>query len=347
MKSTLITIPEQYRKVIFIILLALCVVLPLDAVPGMPVYVSAPVALMLGLIVAIVIGHPYIKKNKKATTILLQVSVVLLGFHLDLEHALKAGSSGFVFTICTIILTLSVGYMLGKWLKIDKKTSFLISNGTAICGGSAIAAVAPIVDANDQEISVSLGTVFILNSIALLIFPTIGHYLNMTAEQFGTWCAIAIHDTSSVVGAASNYKDTAGNEALAIATTIKLERALWIIPIALITAYFQKNTGKKLKLPFFIFYFIIAIVVSTYLPNYLPFLNEKFSVHGPFAAHTESAFGYLYLIGKKGLVVTLFLIGSGLSLTTIRQVGFRPILQGVLLWILIGSLSLVVIKGVL
>ena len=347
MKNTLIALPDQYRKLIFIILLALCVVLPLDAVPGMPVYVSAPIALLLGLMVAIIIGHPYIKQNKKATTTLLQISVVLLGFHLDLEHAMKAGSKGFVFTISTIILTLIVGYFLGKWLKIDKKTSFLISNGTAICGGSAIAAVAPIVEANDQEISVSLGTVFILNSIALLIFPSIGHYLNMSAEQFGTWCAIAIHDTSSVVGAASNYKDTLGNEALTIATTIKLERALWIIPIALITAYFQKNTGKKLKLPYFIFYFIIAIVVSTYLPVYVPALNTKIDLHGPFAAHSETFFNYLYLIGKKGLVVTLFLIGSGLSLTTIRQVGFKPILQGVLLWILIGSVSLFVITHTL
>ena len=210
----------------------------------------------------------------------------------------------------------------------------LISNGTAICGGSAIAAIAPIIKANDQQISVSLGTIFILNSIALFIFPPLGHWLNFTDQQFGTWCAIAIHDTSSVVGAASKFSD----KALQVATTIKLERALWIIPLSLITSYFQKNTGK-IKIPYFIFYFILAILISTYLPVYLPFLDNKLG--------GETLFHWVFLIGKKGLVVTLFLIGSGLSLNTIRQVGFRPILQGVLLWILIGSVSLFVIKSVL
>jgi uncharacterized integral membrane protein (TIGR00698 family) len=340
MKNTLITVPDQYRKIIFILILAACVILPLEPASNMPLNISAPIALVLGLIVALVIGHPYIKSNKKATTMLLQVSVVLLGFHLDLEHAMKAGSKGFIFTVATIGLTLIVGYFLGKWLKIDKKTSFLISNGTAICGGSAIAAVAPVIEADEHEITVSLGTVFILNSIALLIFPSIGHMLHMSAEQFGTWCAIAIHDTSSVVGAANNYKDAMGNEALSIATTIKLERALWIIPIALVTAYFQKNTGKKLKLPYFILYFIVAIIVSTYLPLHFPFLNEPFNIHAPFSDKSQTFFNYLYLIGKKGLVITLFLIGSGMSLGTIRKVGFRPILQGILLWILIGSVSL-------
>jgi len=346
MKNTLITMPDQLRKAIFLILLLCCVILPLDATPNMPLYVSAPIALLMGLIVALVMGHPYLKMNKKATTILLQTSVVLLGFQTNLEHAMKAGSKGLIFTIATIALTLGVGYLLGKWLKIDKKISYLISNGTAICGGSAIAAVAPVVNADDHEISVALGTVFILNSIALLIFPEIGHALSLSAEQFGTWCAIAIHDTSSVVGAASSsyYK---GTDALQIATTIKLERALWIIPITLLTAYFQKNTGKKIKLPYFILYFIIAILVSTYLPAYLPALNTKFDIHAPFAKADNTLFGYLYLVGKKGLVVTLFLIGSGLSLGTIRQVGFKPILQGILLWILIGSSSLLVIKGCL
>ncbi len=185
---------------------------------------------------------------------LLQISVVCLGFNMNLEHALKAGKEGFLFTVVTIAVTLIAGYFIGKKLNIDSNTSQLISNGTAICGGSAIAATAPILKASDNQISVALGTIFILNSVALIIFPPIGHFLGMTAEQFGTWCAIAIHDTSSVVGAASNYKDAAGNEALGIATTIKLERALWIIPIALATAYFQKSTGK-VKIPYFIFWF--------------------------------------------------------------------------------------------
>jgi uncharacterized integral membrane protein (TIGR00698 family) len=291
----------------------------------------------MGLIIAIVIGHPLLQHNKKATTLLLQISVVCLGFNMNFEHAMKAGKEGFLFTVGTIAITLIAGYFIGKRLKIDKNTSLLISNGTAICGGSAIAAIAPIVKANDQEISVSLGTIFILNSIALLIFPTIGHVLQLSAEQFGTWCAIAIHDTSSVVGAASGYKDALGHDALPIATTIKLERALWIIPIALATAYFQKSTGK-VKIPYFIFYFILAIMAATYLPAYFPSLNNKLG--------ENTLFEYCYMFGRKGLVVTLFLIGSGLSLTTIKKVGWRPILQGVLLWILIGSVSLAVIRGV-
>ncbi len=328
MKTTLLNIPIIYRQVIFILCLVSCIVFKIDP----------PIALLAGLIIALVIGHPFLRYNKKATTLLLQVSVVCLGFNMNLEHALKAGKEGFFFTICTIAVTLVAGYFIGKKLRINKNTSLLISNGTAICGGSAIAAIAPIVKANDEEISVSLGTIFILNSIALLIFPPIGHALLMTAEQFGTWCAIAIHDTSSVVGAATNYKDTLGHEALPIATTIKLERALWIIPLSLLTAYFQKSTGK-IKIPYFIFYFVLAIIASTYLPLYFPILNNKIG--------DSTLFQYAYLFGRKGLVVTLFLIGSGLSLKTIRQVGWRPILQGVLLWIIIGSLSLAVIKGVL
>lgn len=328
MKATLLNLPNTSKQVIFILCLAALIVFN----------VSPPIALLTGLIIALVTGHPFIQYNKKATTLLLQISVVCLGFNMNLEHAMKAGKEGFLFTIATIAVTLTAGYFIGKKLKIDKNTSLLISNGTAICGGSAIAAIAPIIKAKDNEISVALGTIFILNSIALLIFPAIGHALNMSAEQFGTWCAIAIHDTSSVVGAATNYKDAMGNEALGIATTIKLERALWIIPIALGTAYFQKSKGK-VKIPYFIFYFILAIIASTYLPVYIPALNTKIG--------GNTLFQYAYMLGRKGLVITLFLIGSGLSLKTIQQVGWRPIVQGVLLWVIIGCLSLVVIKGVL
>ncbi len=324
MKATLLNIPNVYRQIIFIVCLVACILFKIDP----------PIALLAGLVIALVVGHPFLQYNKRATTLLLQVSVVCLGFNMNLEHALKAGKEGFFFTVCTIAITLTAGYFIGKKLRINKNTSLLISNGTAICGGSAIAAIAPIVKATDEEISVSLGTVFILNSIALLIFPTIGHLLGMSQVQFGTWCAIAIHDTSSVVGAAANY----GQEALAIATTIKLERALWIIPIALLTAYFQKSTGK-IKIPYFIFYFILAIIASTYLPVYFPILNNKIG--------DNTLFMWVYQFGRKGLVITLFLIGSGLSLKTIKQVGWRPILQGVLLWIIIGSLSLAVIKGML
>lgn len=322
MRTTLIEIPDTYRQLIFLVCIIACTI-----------FLDPPFALLTGLIVAFVIGNPFIKVNKKATTLLLQVSVVCLGFNMNFEHAMQAGKEGFLFTVATIGVTLLAGWLIGKQLKIDKKTSLLISNGTAICGGSAIAAVAPVIKADNEQISVSLGTVFILNSIALFIFPVLGHYLSLNDQQFGTWCAIAIHDTSSVVGAASKYSE----EALKIATTIKLERALWIIPITLGTAYFQKSAGK-VKIPYFIFYFVIAILISTYLPNYLPAVNNNIGDH--------TIFQWAYLFGRKGLVVTLFLIGSGLSLATIKQVGWRPILQGVLLWVIIGGTSLFVIKGV-
>jgi len=326
--ATLLNLPNTAKKVVFILCLAAFALL--SAPP--------PLALVTGIFIALVVGHPFIHLNKKATTMLLQISVVCLGFGMNLEHAMKAGRDGFLFTVVTIAVTLVAGYFIGKKLNIDSNTSLLISNGTAICGGSAIAAIAPIVKANDNQMSVALGTVFILNSIALLIFPPIGHYLGMTAEQFGTWCAIAIHDTSSVVGAATGYIDSQGHDALGIATTIKLERALWIIPIALGTAYFQKSTGK-VKIPYFIFWFIVAIIVSTYLPEYLPDISKPLG--------GKTIFQHLYGLGRRGLVITLFLIGSGLSLKTIKQVGWRPILQGVLLWVIIGSISLAVIRGVL
>ena len=323
MKSTLLNIPATYRQLIFI----LCVIASV-------LFLDPPVALLLGLVIALVTGHPFIQINKRATTLLLQVSVVCLGFSMNFNEAMKAGKEGFFFTIGTIGITLIAGYFIGKKLKIDKNTSTLISSGTAICGGSAIAAIAPIIKASDEQISVSLGTIFILNSIALFIFPPLGHMMGFTDTQFGTWCAVAIHDTSSVVGAAKQYSE----KALLIATTIKLERALWIIPLSLITAYFQKSTGK-IKIPYFIFYFIIAILIATYLPVYMPVLKTEIDHH--------TLFQWATIFGKKGLVVTLFLIGSGLSLNTIRKVGWRPILQGVLLWLLIGCTSLVVIKGLL
>ncbi len=323
MKTTLLNLPPTARQLIFII----CVIASV-------LFLNPPVALFLGLVIALVTGHPFIQINKKATTLLLQVSVVCLGFTMNFEEAMKAGKEGFFFTVGTISITLLAGYFIGKQLKIDKNTSTLISNGTAICGGSAIAAIAPIIKANDEQISVSLGTIFILNSIALFIFPTLGHMLALTDQQFGTWCAIAIHDTSSVVGASKQYSE----KALQIATTIKLERALWIIPLSLITAYFQKSTGK-IKIPYFIFYFIIAILIATYLPVYIPALKTEIE--------HQTLFQWAAMFGKKGLVVTLFLIGSGLSLKTIRVVGWRPIVQGVLLWILIGATSLAVIKGIL
>jgi len=299
-----------YRQVFFILCIIACAVLPVDP----------PIALILGLVIALTLGNPFKHINQKATHLLLQVSIVGLGFGINLFHAYEAGKQGLILTVSTIIITLIAGYLIGKSLKVDTKTSFLISNGTAICGGSAIAAVAPIFKANEKQMSVSLGTIFILNSIALVIFPWIGHYFGLNEIQFGTWCAIAIHDTSSVVGAAAKY----GEFALQTATTIKLERTLWIIPIALITAYVQKSHNSKIKIPYFIFLYVLAMVIATYFP-----LSE---------------YSTIYFLARKGLIVTLFLIGAGLSVDKIKTVGFRPIVQGFILWFLISIISLIIIK---
>jgi uncharacterized integral membrane protein (TIGR00698 family) len=272
----------------------------------------------LGLLIALTSEHPYQKYNSKATKILLQVSVVGLGFGMNFGNVLEAGKSGILFTIATIFGTLTLGYFIGKWLKIDKKTSHLISSGTAICGGSAIAAVGPVLDADENQMSVALGTVFILNSIALFIFPIIGEYLKLSQTQFGIWAAIAIHDTSSVVGAAAKY----GDEALKIATTVKLARALWIVPLAIGTSFLFKSEKKKIVIPYFIFLFVVASIIRTYV------------------ALDISIYNALVTIAKTGLVVTLFLIGAGLSRKTLRAVGIKPFIEGVLLWIVIGSVSL-------
>ncbi len=308
----MIKMPEEVKKLIFLALLVSCLVLNIDP----------PLALLMGLILAFTIGHPYLHLNQRATTLLLQLSVVCLGFHMNLQEAIKAGRQGLLFTIASISITLIAGYLIGRKLKIDKKTSYLISNGTAICGGSAIAAIGPLIKANEQQMSVALGTIFILNSIALFLFPWVGHLMNFSQVEFGTWCAIAIHDTSSVVGAAAKF----GQEAMQVATTIKLERALWIIPISLLTAYFQKNSRAKIKLPYFIFYFILAIFIYTYFPQ-----GQLF-------------YKFAYMFGKKVLVVTLFLIGSGLSFNTVKTVGWRPIVQGALLWATVSISSLLAIK---
>ena len=312
--ETGLSLSNKSAKAIFILLLIIC----------LTPYISPPIALLLGLITANVIGHPFLSYNRKATTILLQVSVVGLGFGMNVETALAAGRQGIVFTVVSILSTLIIGYYLGKQLKTDNKTSMLISTGTAICGGSAIAAISPIIKAEEKQISVALGTVFILNSVALFVFPMIGHLLNLSQIQFGLWSAIAIHDTSSVVGAASKY----GSIALQTATTVKLARALWIIPIALVTSFFVKNKSAKIKFPYFIGYFILAIIVNTYFTS--------ISLVSP----------YIVSISKTGLTVTLFLIGAGLNRSVIRTVGIKPMIQGVILWILISVSSLLVIMDV-
>ena len=272
----------------------------------------------MGLIIAQFIGHPYLHLNHKATHILLQISVVGLGFGMNVNHAMKAGKEGILFTVISIIGTLVIGFFMGNFLKIEKKTSYLISAGTAICGGSAIAAISPVIKAEEKQISVALGTIFILNSIALVLFPVIGHHLNLSQNQFGLWCAIAIHDTSSVVGAASKY----GPEALEIATTVKLARALWIIPVAFFSTLLFKNKSSKLKIPYFIGLFVLAMMANTYSA-----LLQEYS-------------SYLVAIAKAGLTVTLFLIGCGLSKKVLQSVGIKPLLQGVVLWLIISAAAL-------
>jgi uncharacterized integral membrane protein (TIGR00698 family) len=301
-------INKKYSQIVLIFLLIIC---------AFPV-ITAPMALLAGIIFSITLGNPIIEKTTKWTHILLQLSVVGLGFGMNAAVALEAGKKGLLYTICGILITFTIGYIISRILKVDKKTSYLISAGTAICGGSAIAAVAPVIEAKSEETSVALGVVFVLNSVALLIFPIIGHYLNLTQGQFGLWSAIAIHDTSSVVGAASQY----GKEALAIATTVKLTRALWIIPVTLVSGMLFKSEVRKTKIPYFIFAFIIAMLCNTYFTS----INEIF--------HT------VYLISKQGLVITLFLIGSNLSLGIIKKVGARPFIMGIVLWIIMSALTL-------
>jgi uncharacterized integral membrane protein (TIGR00698 family) len=296
------------REVIFLLAVVLC----------LSPFISPPIALLMGLVIAQFIGHPYLHLNHKATHILLQVSVVGLGFGMNVTSAMKAGKEGILFTIVSIIGTLVIGFFMGKFLKIEKKTSYLISTGTAICGGSAIAAISPVIKAEEKQISVALGTIFILNSVALLLFPVIGHALNLSQTQFGLWCAIAIHDTSSVVGAASKY----GTQALEIATTVKLARALWIIPVAFLSTFIFKNKVCKIKIPYFIGLFVLAMVVN----SYVPFVTQY--------SH------YLTGFAKAGLTLTLFLIGCGLSRKVLQSVGLKPLIQGVVLWAIISTVAL-------
>ncbi|AMR43151.1 putative sulfate exporter family transporter [Elizabethkingia anophelis] len=302
------------QKILFFVLLIFCVT----------PFVEPPLALILGFVVSFFIGHPYIKHNSFAAKYLLQFSVVGLGFGMNLTEAIKVGKEGLIFTVASIFFTLIVGLIIGRYLKINKSTSTLISGGTAICGGSAIAALAPVINAKDEDISVAMACIFILNALALLIFPVIGHQLNMSQDQFGLWSAIAIHDTSSVIGSAQKY----GEEALKIATTVKLERALWIIPVSILLSVLNKGSVKKIKIPYFILGFIGAILLAYYFPQIRPF--------GEIMVFTA----------KKALNITLFLIASGLSISSIKKVGVKPLVQGVLLWIFISVGSLLVIMEV-
>jgi uncharacterized integral membrane protein (TIGR00698 family) len=298
-------------KIIFILALILC----------LSGWISPPVALTLGIIFGLSLRHPYPQFSRSAARILLQVSVVALGLGMNLHEIVKAGRSGFIYTALGISFSLIAGLAIGRFLRIGGNASYLITAGTAICGGSAIAAIGPILHADDEEMAVSLGTVFILNSVGLLIFPPIGNVLHLTQSQFGLWAALAIHDTSSVVGAAARY----GAQALVVGTTVKLARALWIVPLALATAAVRRS-NTRVPLPWFILFFCLAAVVNTYVPALRTFDRWAFSA------------------GRLGLTATLFLIGTGISVDTLKSVGWRPLLQGVALWIMVATVTLYLIR---
>ncbi|SHF73524.1 conserved hypothetical integral membrane protein [Salegentibacter echinorum] len=293
---------------IFIMLIAFC----------FSGFISSPVALILGFLFTLFVGQPFQALAAKSIQYLLKISVVGLGFGMFLMETLKTGKEGLAITILTIATTLILGYFLARALKIDSRLGHLISSGTSICGGSAIAAVSPVINAKPKTISVSLGVVFLLNSIALFIFPGIGHFFGMSQHQFGLWAAVAIHDTSSVVGAALEY----GEEALRVATTVKLARTLWIIPVSLLSMFLFKTKDGKIKIPWFILFFILAILINSYLN--LPDVV------------TES----IVSVSKRLLIVTLFLVGTTLSVKDIKKTGFKPFLLGVSLWIFISIASL-------
>ncbi len=312
-------IPSKYIYIFVIFFL----LMPWDKI-GLPTLAVSPaVALFSGLVFAFICTMPYATFNKKASKYLLQASVVGLGFGMNVTQSLKSGSEGMLFTVVSVIGVMAFGVLFGYWLHINRKTAYLISSGTAICGGSAIAAVGPVLKANENEMAVSLGVIFILNAIALFIFPPIGHMLDMSQAQFGTWAAIAIHDTSSVVGAGDAY----GHEACQIATLIKCTRALWTIPLAFATMAIFRDKASKISIPWFIFLFVLAMIINTYCG-----LPEVFT-------------GALVYIAKKLLVVTLFFIGASLSVAMIRQVGIKPLLLAIILWIIIGVASLAVVMS--
>lgn len=286
-------------------------------------YVSSAMALVLGFLVAIIVANPFVQRTDFYIHWLLKIAIIGLGFGLNLNEALQAGKSGFFLTIFSIILVLVLGYLLGRWLRVDTALSYLISVGTAICGGSAIASISPIIKPSSKQISVALGVVFSLNALALFVFPMVGHWLGLTQQEFGLWCAIGIHDTSSVVGAASKY----GDEALKIATIVKLARALWIIPVCLVTMFLMRKKSSRIKIPWFIGFFILAIIINTYLPLPVTF-SEKITY-----------------LSKSVLHLTLFLIGTTLSVDKLKTIGLKPLLLAIILWICSSIGGLLVIIG--
>ncbi len=295
------------------------------AIALISLFISPALSLFCGVIYAITFGNIFEQYSSKLSSYLLKIAVVGLGFGMNLMDSLKASSDGIIFTIFSVIAVMLIGAFFSKLLKIDRKAGYLISAGTAICGGSAIAAVSPVIKAKANDTSLSLAVIFILNAIAMIIFPYIGKLLELGQNEFGMWAAIAIHDTSAVVGAAKTY----GEQALQVATTVKLSRALWIIPLSLISIpiFKSENNGQsgKISIPWFILLFIIAMIINTYFP-----LNDIFSQTIKIGSH-------------KLLSLTLFLIGSRLSIEAIKSAGFKPILLGITLWVFISLVSLIVI----
>lgn len=300
----------MFKKVLFLAV-AIC-----------SIFLSPALALFAGIVLAFTIKPQFLKETKIVSKYLLQFSVVGLGFGMNFYKSLQSSSEGMTFTIVSVITVMVMGVLLGRAFKIDKKLAYLISTGTAICGGSAIAAVSPVIKANSNQTSVSLAVIFTLNAIAMFIFPPIGHWLDLSQQQFGTWAAIAIHDTSSVVGAGQIY----GQKAMEVATTVKLTRALWIIPLSIFSTFVFKSTNsKKISIPWFILFFIVAMIINTYF-NINPILSKVISI-----------------FSHRALSVTLFLIGSMLSLEALKDVGYKPIVLGICIWFIISILALTVV----
>lgn len=302
---------DIFSKAIFLVLIII-------ALLGI---VNSPTALLLGFVYTLIFNNSFKEYSQKAIHYFLKISVVGLGFGMFLKETLETSKEGFTLTICSILLTVSLGLLLTRLLKLDCKLGHLITSGTAICGGSAIAAISPIIKAKSKSISIALGLIFLLNSIALFVFPAVGHLLNLTEEQFGLWSAVAIHDTSSVVGASLSY----GDEALRIATTVKLSRTLWIIPLSIFSMFLFKTKGEKIKIPYFIVLFIIAIIINSY--HLLP----------------ESATQTIVLIAKRLLLTTLFLVGTNISIKDIKSIGIKTLSLALTLWIFISLFSLIYI----
>ena len=311
------------RVIYIVIIILVSLLLILDFIPHFHQFLSfvTPAAvLLLGLVYALLCGEAYPKFNKTASKKLLQYSVVGLGFGMNLHESLASGKEGMLFTIVSVFVTMLIGVWLGyRILRVDKRISYLISSGTAICGGSAIAAIGPVVKAKDNEMSVALATIFMLNAVALFVFPTIGNWIGLSQQQFGMWAAIAIHDTSSVVGAGAAY----GKEALEVGTTIKLTRALWIIPLALLTSYIYKSDRRKIAIPWFIIWFVVAIVVNTYLLSDMPQIGQ-----------------FVSSVARKLLILTMFFIGASMSKGAIKTVGIKSLFLGIILWLVISIVSL-------